>query len=235
MSGALAAMMPRHAPLYPPPPYTYSGAEAVIVRYETDRVAAESLLPAGLELQANALVVVIVVDYADSTFGPYREAIQGIECLWRDERRTAVVAMALTSDAGCAAGREIWGFPKKMAAVTLEREDGRLRGTAVRQGELLVSASVVPTEALGGSNEVRVARTVTERLVPSPEEGAPLSLSELVESVEESTTRNMWRGTGELELGAEWAALPVVRVDQGFHRTYDARTPHGRVLGPRLA
>ena len=62
--------------LYPPPPYLYRGATAIIASYEADPAAIAGLLPPGVSpLEDPPVCLAWVVHYPFSTLGVYNEAI----------------------------------------------------------------------------------------------------------------------------------------------------------------
>ncbi len=114
--------MPVDAPLYARPPIYYKNAETIGIVYETDPDAALDLLPEGLMLPDVATASLLFIRYPWSTLGPYEETILGVSCLWNGEPRLYIAHIVVNSDIPQAAGREIWGYPKKMSTITIERE-----------------------------------------------------------------------------------------------------------------
>lgn len=229
--------MPVHAPLYQPPPHYYRGARAIFVRYETDYEMALDLLPDALQLPKPATAIVMVIDYPFSTFGAYSEAIQGLECLWEGTPRTFVVHILVTSEAALAGGREIWGDPKKLAHIELRSQNELLVGTVERpHGTRLCTVMVRPQRLL--EPPVRAHPTVNSialRVIPNPESEAEPSIAELVEVPDEPDVHELWDGTGSLSFDTTssfdpWSALPVRRIKRGYYRSYDLRSPAGKIL-----
>ena len=63
--------------LYPPPPYLYRGATAIIASYEADPAAITGLLPPGVTpLEDPPVCLAWVVHYPFSTLGVYNEAVR---------------------------------------------------------------------------------------------------------------------------------------------------------------
>jgi len=233
---SLGASMPVDAPYYQSPPFFFRDARAMSISYETDADAALDLLPEGLDLALPARARLMVLHYPFSTLGPYHEAILGIECLWQGAPRFYIAHIAVTEVPPLVAGREIWGYPKKMAHITLEHEAEFLRGTVERPaGVRLVTATMrierplppVPAGGGGGSLSLRV--------IPSVEPGEPPSVAELIEAVNETHLHEAWVGTGTLSYDTAssldpWHRLPVRQVLGATYSRYDFTLPHGRVL-----
>ena len=228
--------MPADAPLYAKPPIYYKNAEALSITYETDPEAALDLLPEGLAIVEPALAALIIVRYPFSTLGPYEEAILGIPCTWQDEPRFYIPHIVVNSDIPQAAGREIWGFPKKMAHVTLDREMDLVHGTMERpKGHRICSAGI----RLEGPAEIAEATTESYsaalRLIPSPEQDAEPSVAELVETHSKSTTIEAWRGSAwikyeSLSMVDPWHTLEVRDIVDAVYRISDNVLGHGKII-----
>lgn len=232
----MAASMPVDAPYYQAPPFYFRDARAMTISYETDPAAAAALLPEGLELPLPAMARLMIVHYPFSTFGPYNEAILGIECRWQGAPRFYIAHIAVTEVPPLVAGREVWGYPKKMAHIELEQEAEFLRGTLERpKGVRLITAAMrierplpVPAQGGGGSLSLRV--------IPSVEPNGPPSLAELIEVPGmDSVTHEAWAGTATLSFDTPsaldpWHSLPVRRVLGAAYMRWDFTLPHGRVL-----
>ena len=124
--------MPVSASLYPEPPYLYPKAELAVIFYSVDRDAVEHIVPAPLKLARTPMCVAFVAWYPETTIGPYHEAATFIEAkLKTDEGKVSAFycnAMFVDCDIALAAGREIWGFPKKIAEMSVKREGNTVVG-----------------------------------------------------------------------------------------------------------
>jgi len=228
--------MPVDAPLFARPPIYYKNAEAIGITYETDPDAALDLLPGGLTLPGTAMASLLFIRYPWSTLGPYEEAILGIACLWSGESRFYIAHIVVNSDIPQAAGREIWGYPKKMASITMESEGDIVWGKMERpEGNLICTAGIRPETpveepaASGGGG-------LSLRVIPSPEEGAPPSLAELIEvPPRNNVTLESWRGPGWASFHSNsdvdpWHRLPVKRALGASYRKYNMELGFGKVI-----
>ncbi len=119
-----AFAMPLHSPSYPVGPYRFVDREYVIVSYRTDRDILERLVPEPLEV-AEPIVKCEFIRMPDSTgFGAYQGLAQVISVRYAGETGGYTHAMYLDAHAPIAGGRELWGFPQKLArpALTVERD-----------------------------------------------------------------------------------------------------------------
>src|SRR5579864_7300347 len=124
-----AFAMPLHNPSYPVGPYRFVDREYLIITYRTDRAALERVVPQPLEI-VDAVVKYEFIRMPNSTgFGDYTESGQVIPVRFAGQTGGYVHAMFLDDDPPIAGGRELWGFPKKLASPTLRVERDTLLGT----------------------------------------------------------------------------------------------------------
>lgn len=235
--GRMGASMPVDAPYYQAAPFYFRDAQAMTIAYETDAESAAALLPEGLELPLPAMARLMFVRYPFSTFGPYNEAILGVECLWQGEPRFYIAHIAVTEVPPLVAGREVWGYPKKMAHIEIAREAEFLTGTLERPlGVRLITAAVRLERPLPVGVAAGGGGSLSLRVIPSAEQGALPSLAELIEVTNmETATHEAWAGTGTLSFDTAsaldpWHCLPARRVVGAGYSRYDFTLPNGRVL-----
>src|SRR3990167_7482718 len=110
-----AFAMPLTNPAYPPGPYRFINREFFIITYETDLEKLKEVVPEPLEV-TEPIVKFEFIRMPDSTgFGNYTESGQVIPVRYKGKTGGYVHSMYLDDEAPIAAGREIWGFPKKLA------------------------------------------------------------------------------------------------------------------------
>ena len=124
---AKAFAMPLTSPAYPPGPYHFVNREYLIITYRTDPERLRAIVPEPLEV-AEPLVKYEFIRMPDSTgFGDYTETGQVIPVRFKTRDGAVqeggyVHAMYLDDNAPIAGGREIWGFPKKLASPKISHE-----------------------------------------------------------------------------------------------------------------
>ena len=124
-----AFAMPLTSPSYPPGPYRFIDREYLIITYRTDPEALRAVVPEPL-VCPEALVKYEFIRMPDSTgFGNYTESGQVIPVTYKGKPGGFVHSMYLDDDAPIAGGREIWGFPKKLAQPALAAAKDVLLGT----------------------------------------------------------------------------------------------------------
>ena len=132
-----AYSMPLTNPSFPPGPYRFFNREYFIITYRTDPDALAAVVPEPLEV-TEPVVKYEFIRMPDSTgFGDYTETGQVIPVRFKGEEGVYVHSMYLDDEGPIAGGRELWGFPKKLASPKIAVESDVLVGTlALRLGAL---------------------------------------------------------------------------------------------------
>ena len=124
-----AFAMPLTSPAYPPGPYRFVNREFLVITYRTDPEKLRALVPAPLEV-TDPIVKYEFIRMPDSTgFGDYTETGQVIPVRYQGRAGGYTHCMFLNDHPPIAGGRELWGFPKKLAQPTLKAEIDTLVGT----------------------------------------------------------------------------------------------------------
>src|SRR5438445_430079 len=140
--GRTAYSMPLTNPSFPPGPYRFFNREYFIITYRTDPDALAAVVPAPLEV-TEAVVKYEFIRMPDSTgFGDYTETGQVIPVRFKGEEGVYVHSMYLDDEGPIAGGRELWGFPKKLASPKIAVESDVLVGTLHYGSVLCASATM---------------------------------------------------------------------------------------------
>lgn len=236
-----AFAMPLTNPSYPCGPYRFIDREFMIITYRTDPDALRAVVPAPLEI-GEPIVKYEFIRMADSTgFGDYTESGQVIPVTFEGRAGGYVHAMYLDDHAPIAGGRELWGFPKKLAYPHLRTEKETLVGT------LAFGPVTVATATMGYKHREADADAVMDALtqpnwllkIMPHVDGTP-RICELVEYyMEDITLKGAWTGPGALELFhhalAPVAQLPVIEVLGASHILTDLTLGLGKVVHDYLA
>ncbi len=111
--------MPRQCGLFPPPPYLYPKMRALILLFQCAPGIKEKYLPPELEPIEYGFDSIFISEYPDSTVGPYNENLILLNCTYKDVQGSFVLNIYVDSDEALTAGREIWGYPKKLCDIKL--------------------------------------------------------------------------------------------------------------------
>jgi acetoacetate decarboxylase len=236
-----AFAMPLTNPAYPPGPYRFVDREFFIVTYRTDPDALRAAIPAPLEL-GEPLVKYEFIRMPDSTgFGDYTESGQVIPVRFQDQAGGYVHAMFLDDEAPIAGGRELWGFPKKLASPKLTIEKDTLLGV-LRYGPVPVAVATMGYKHRALPHDPILASLTAPnyllKIIPHVD-GTP-RICELVRYFcEDVVVKGAWQGPAALELFhhalAPVAELPVLEVVSGVHILSDLTLGLGTVVHDYLA
>ena len=137
-----AYSMPLTNPSFPPGPYRFFNREYFIITYRTDPEALAAVVPEPLEV-TDAIVKYEFIRMPNSTgFGDYTETGQVIPVRFKGEEGAYVHSMYLDDEGPIAGGRELWGFPKKLASPKIVVESDVLVGTLHYGSVLCASATM---------------------------------------------------------------------------------------------
>ncbi len=227
--------MPADAAAYQRPPFYYRGTRSIAVAFETDAEAALDLLPAQLTISEPATAVLSFYDYPWTTFGPYNEAILSLLVDHKGRPMTYIAHIAVTSEPPMLAGREIWGFPKKLAQIDFKRERDMIYGMLERPAGIRLASAVVRPERPADNGHSTPRPPVSLRLIPSAEENGRPSCAELIETFTDVKVIEAWTGTGSVAFAESsrldpWNTLPLKRVLQASYMVSDMTLGFGKVI-----
>ncbi len=138
--------MPRQCGLYPPPPYKYPHARVLMVLVQCPFDIKKNYLPPELE-PGKGFDIIVFAEYPDSTIGPYYENLILLNCSYKKKIGSFVFNIYVDSDEALTAGREIWGYPKKICDINLSPiQDNKLKGTLTRKGIQFLDVEVELTD-----------------------------------------------------------------------------------------
>src|SRR6195952_1991665 len=236
-----AFAMPLTSPAFPRGPYRFMQREFLIVTYRTDRDALRAVVPEPLEV-VEPLVKYEFIRMPDSTgFGDYTETGQVIPVRYKGEAGGYVHSMYLDDEGPIAGGRELWGFPKKLASPKIAVESDVLVGT-------LHYGSVLCASATMGYKHRQVDHDTVLKSMKAPNfilkiiphvDGSP-RICELVRfSLEDIVLKEAWAGPAALGLFphalADVSRLPVREVISALHFKADLTLGLGSVAFDYLA
>lgn len=204
--------------------------------YETDADAAAELIPEQLSLTDPPMASLYLNEYPWSTLGSYGEAVLGVNVLYDDRSIQYLSHLILDSDVPILAGREIYGFPKKMGFIKFIREEDLIAAYVERpKGIRICSGIIRPEQPLGPVPDGTALEVCGLRIVPSPEKGKDYSLVELIQTDMILNSAEMWTGPGNCHFtGASvldpWHKLPVKNILAATYTICDFILQEGRIL-----
>jgi len=149
--------------------------------------------------------------------------------------------MYLDDDSPIAGGREIWGFPKKLASPKISHEGDVIVGT-LHYGSVLCATATMGFKHVALDKD-KVAKSLAApsfllKIIPHVD--ATPRICELVRYfLEDITVKEAWSSPADLQLFnhvlADVARLPVREVLSATHFVADLTLGHGEVVHDYLA
>jgi acetoacetate decarboxylase len=218
-----AFAMPLTSPAFPPGPYRYVDREYLVITYRSDPETLRAIVPEPLALAA-PLVNYEFIRMPNSTgFGDYCESGQVIPVSFRGRAGGYSHCMFLNDHPPIAGGRELWGFPKKLASPSLRAEIDTLVGT-LDYGPVRVATGTMGYKHRPADHAAVQAALAAPnfllKIVPHGD-GTP-RICELVEYyLEDIDLVGAWSGPAALSLNphalAPVADLPVLEIVSATH------------------
>ena len=232
-----AFAMPLTNPAYPMGPYRFVHREYLIISYRTDPDAVRRVVPEPLE-PTEAVVNYEFIRMPDSTgFGDYTESGQVIPVSFQGVRGNYTHAMYLDDHPPTAGGRELWGFPKKIAQPSLKVHADTLVGQ-LHYGPVLVAVGTMgfkhrALDVAAECQKITDTPNFLLKIIPHVD-GSP-RICELVRyRMSQVTLHGAWSGPSALELFhhalAPVAELPVLEVIGAKHLIADLTLDLGEVV-----
>jgi acetoacetate decarboxylase len=236
-----AFAMPLTNPAYPVGPYRFVDREYMIITYRTDPEKLRAVVPEPLQVD-EPLVKYEFIRMPDSTgFGDYSESGQVIPVTFQGRKGGYTHCMFLNDHPPIAGGRELWGFPKKLAEPKLQVEIDTLVGELhfgrmrIAVGTMGYKHAQADLAAVKASME---APNFLLKIIPHVD-GTP-RICEIVEySLSDIDLKGAWTGPAQLQLFshalAPLAELPVLEVVSAVHIKADLTLDLGKVVHDYLA
>jgi acetoacetate decarboxylase len=233
---ANAYAMPLTSPAFPRGPYRFTHREFLVITYRTDPDALAAVVPEPLQV-TEPIVKYEFIRMPDSTgFCDYTESGQVIPVTLDGVAGGYVHAMYLNDHPPIAGGRELWGFPKKLAQPVLDVEIDTIVGT-LDYGKVRIAKATMGFKHVAANHDAVLkslaAPNFLLKIIPHVD-GTP-RICELVRYyTTDVTLHGAWTGPGSLELHphalAPVAELPVLKVLSALHFIADLTLDLGTVV-----
>ncbi len=233
--------MPAHNPSYQKGPWYYRDTEVIMLTYFTDEDAALDILPSDLELIEPATAfMVIEYNHFTTVGGPYGEVYTGILCQFEGQVYGYVNCVYVTTENSLIAGREVYGFGKKLAhRIELIRHGtGEIEAIAeTKPGHVAAKAFFLPNENLAASVLEDLPLAVL-KVIPDVEGGDKPAIAQLnsvsfsgVPHIGPDGKDELFGGSATLEVDAiSDLNLPVLEVVDAKYMRMAADLPYGKIL-----
>ena len=148
----------------------FTEAEMLTVHWETKPEIIEKILPPPLEPIEIPLVSSFIAYYPKTNQGqPYYESALFIRSKYKEELGNYFLAMHVDDDRAMIGGREICGFPKKMANISLKKDGTKIFAFSERLGTRYVELKVDLSETFNDSETPKILQKY--KVLPSRKKG----------------------------------------------------------------
>lgn len=117
----LARGMPCGDPIFSGPPFYWQNLERVVLTWQTDIEACLHICPDCMEVDSSATARLVLYNFHLCSLGPYHEASLQFKVNFEGNPYWFECKNLVDSDIAFAAGRELFGIPKKMGWATWEK------------------------------------------------------------------------------------------------------------------
>lgn len=220
-------------------------AEMLTVYFETKPEIVERLLPSPLKPAKDPFGAVFAANYPRTNFGvSYLESALFLQVEYNGEEGAYCLAMPVTDDMAMIGGREVFGYPKKMADISLKREGEKVEGWTERRGTRFFE---VRAKLTGRFGDEEVQKMMMERMstmmnpvvfnfkyFPSPARDGFDYNPRLIREVVEFRPKSMELGDAEVVFRPSdddpWAEVEIVRVLGAIYTVGDNTMLPGSVV-----
>lgn len=222
--------------LYGKPPLVWRDMRVHLVVYETDIENVRRVIPEPLEARTNTVITWVSEFELGTTQGGFKEMAIYVQVKFGDIEGDYEPFLYVNSPLPLTAGREIWGYQKKLADIGLYHEQEAVRGQVDRLGHQILKALVVPEyEAKMDEIPWSSGGVFSLKYIPSAEEGGEV-LRQLVLTPGEFTAQEgkFFGGRGSVvyersEIDPTHILEPK-RIIGGFFGQGDLYLPLGKVV-----
>jgi len=234
--------MPRQSGLYPPPPIEYKNARALVTLFQCAPNLKDKYLPPELSSVEEGLDTIIILEYPNTSIGPYNEGLIAFHCLYGEIPGYFIFSIYVNTDVALGAGREIWGIPKKMSTIQLSSiKNNQIKGSVIRKGSTLleVEAEVLNNPPGIDPKELfQIMPFYNLKLIPDIADNSKVALRQLTET--SLVIKGIYKNNAivPINIKSEYSQYDIAREILngsnmqlgGFYVEYDFTLPNGRVL-----
>ena len=224
------------SPLYGKPPLVWKDMRIQLVVYETDLENVRRVIPDPLEPRTDIVITWISEFELGTTQGAFKEMAIYVQVKYKDYEGDYEPFLYVNSPLPLTAGREIWGYQKKLADINLTHDQEAVVGKVIRLDHQILKALVVP-EYVAQMEEVPWSRdgVFSLKYIPSAEEdGTPIRELVLTEGKFTAQENKFFGGRGSViyersEIDPTYLLEPK-RILGGFFGLGDLFLPFGKVV-----
>jgi len=228
---------PLTSPIYPKPPYNYENAKLFLALFYAPEESLRKVLPPPLRPSDMNLMGLMCGQQPCKETGTFMESGVLAQCLFKnpdtkeDEVGVHFCHNYVDTDVAMAAGREIWGYPRKMAAISMDWKGDTLVAKTVRDGVTLLKATCTFTD---DGEWIDSGPNVNVKVIPSVT-GKGYDLASITAAYLKYTIKKGRSGEVQVELkSGPRDDLSMVKIEStmiGLYFDTDIFLPAGKAVG----
>jgi acetoacetate decarboxylase len=217
--------MPLAAPEYGNPPRRFHDSKLATITFRTSPEALRKLVPKPMVPNPENLVSVYfgrfnTPDYSSGEFqfkgDSYVELGFVVPVTLGKNAGGYSLFLYLDKVAPLVSGREIWGYPKKEADITLTDDNGNMTVVMKRLGTTLMKATFKRTKKVEPLPKVPPRVRYNLKYIPSVKRNAPPDVMQITSNVQDNQLKALYAGKGTLELASTsvdpLGSLPILEI-----------------------
>lgn len=228
---------PLLSPTYPRPPYHYIDARLFLAMFNPPEDAVQDLLPAPLRPSQMPLAALMIGEMPCKETGTFMEAGLIVQCVFDNpETKEEEVGVYFAynyanTDVAITSGREIWGYPRKLAKISLDWKGDTITGKVVRDKTTIFKASCKMEDE---GAWIDSGPNINAKVIPSPS-GEGYDLAVLTAAYLEYTIKNGRSGEVKIKIqSGPRDDLSPVKIDTPMIAQYfdcDMLVPPAKIIG----
>lgn len=162
--------VPIHAPLFPDPfvPYQCKDYVSIFAVVEANEKEIKRILSMTPFEYIDNKIVVSITDFSNTDKLAYMDCAMVVPVKYGDKNGGYYIYEYENNDAAIAAGRDLWGYPKKYAEITLSEKDGKIHGSAKKNGEVILEMKSTLSESKPKVQEPTITPHFNIRTIAKP-------------------------------------------------------------------
>ena len=228
---------PLLSPTYPMPPYHYINSRLFLAMFNPPEDAIQALLPPPLRPSQMPLAALMFGEMPCKETGTFMESGILVQCIFDNpETKEEEVGVYfaynyVNTEIAQVSGREIWGYPRKLAKISLNWRKDTITGKVVRDKTTIYKASCKMDEE---GAWIDSGPNINAKVIPSPS-GEGYDTAVLTAAYLEYTIKNGRSGDVKIEIsGGPRDDLSPVKVETPMIGQYfdcDMLVPAAKVVG----
>lgn len=173
--------VPIHAPLFPDPfvPYSCKNYLSVFAVAEANESEIKRILSYTPFEYVTNKIVISITDFSNTDKVSFMDCAFVVPAAYGNQYGGYYIYEYENNDAAIAAGRDLWGYPKKYANIQIVENNREIHGAARKNGEELIKMTVNLNETMPALEEPITTPHLNLRTISKPDGG--IYMQEIIE------------------------------------------------------